>query len=524
MKKLALSPLTIAKRRFGSERGVILILACFSMPVIIGMLGLGIDLSVMYSIKAKLQMACDGAAVSALRSLSLAQDTASQTAIANSIAQQWFRSNFTGSYLGASANVVPTVTVVDQASFRTVTVTANTSAPTYFMKYWGRAATPIGAVSQTSRRDVAIIMVLDRSGSMASGNYNGLTACDVMKQSAKLFTGMFQQGRDTIGLVTFAETVQVAQPPTTSFQSALGYTNSSGSSAGVLDTISCNGGTNTSSAVSIGWNELYKLQLPGALNIMVLFTDGLPTAGTFNFQQAMAAGSGCKDGTGLAIVSGGNMNTNPANWIGPEANLGSTVSLGANSFFPPIQGPIAALYGDGTGMNGVSPFFSPTLGTYLEVQVKNPAGCSFSGWDPTNDIAFVPDQDYWNNPTTGYRTGMSTTSGGHIQLNVGNVGNVNVNLADNAANFARLPHVFSNGVAMPGTIVNAIGLGGTGGVDYTLLQRMANDQHGDPSVPYLDYPGYNPNQPKGQFIYVPDADQLRTAFVKLASQILRISR
>ena len=170
MKKLTLSPRAVSRRPLGSERGVILLLACFSMPMLVGMLGLGIDLSVMYSIKAKLQMACDGAAVAALRALSLAQDTASQGAMANSIAQQWFKANFAGSYLGATANTVPTVTVNDSTSIRTVTVAANTLSPTYFMKYWGRPATPVGAVSQTSRRDVAITMVLDRSGSMASGN------------------------------------------------------------------------------------------------------------------------------------------------------------------------------------------------------------------------------------------------------------------------------------------------------------------------------------------------------------------
>lgn len=525
MKKPALSPKTIRRRPFGSERGVILLLACFSMPVMVGMLGLGVDLSVMYSIKAKLQMACDGAAVAALRALSLAQDTASQTTMANAIAQQWFTSNFAGSYLGAESNVVPTVTVLDQASIRTVTVTANTLAPTYFMKYWGRSATPIGATGAVSRRDVAITMVLDRSGSMASGNYGGLTACDVMKQSAKVFTGMFQQGRDTIGLVTFAETVQVAQAPTTNFQAALGYTNSSGTAAGALDTISCGGWTNTASAVAVGWNELYKLQSPGALNIIVLFTDGLPTAGVYNFKNAMASGSGCTDGLGVAISSGGNMALNPANWIAAqEANSGGTVSLGLNSFFAPMGGPVGAMVGDGANMNGIATFFSPVLGSTTEGQMKNPAGCSFGGGDPTNDIAFVPDLDNWGNASTGYRTGLTMDGLGHIQINAANLGNAHANQADNAANNARSPHVYSNGIGMAGVVFNTIGLGGNGGVDFTLLQRMANDPAGDATVPYPDYTSYNQAQPKGHFIYAPDADQLKAAFIKMASQILRISK
>jgi len=47
------------------------------MPVMIGMMGLGIDVGIMYAVKARIQMACDGGAVAALRSLSLAQTTTS---------------------------------------------------------------------------------------------------------------------------------------------------------------------------------------------------------------------------------------------------------------------------------------------------------------------------------------------------------------------------------------------------------------------------------------------------------------
>ncbi len=497
------------RRRDGAQRGVILLLACFSMPVLIGILGLGLDLSVMYSIKARLQMACDGASVAALRSLSLAQDTASQRTMAESIAQQWFNANFAGSYLGATGTTAPTVTVTDLASIRTVNVSANTFAPTYFMKYWGRSSTLIGASGETSRRDVAIMMVLDRSGSMGIGNYNGFTPCQVMVQAAKQFTGMFQQGRDRIGLITFAESVQIAQSPTTNFQSALGYTNSSGSSAGILDTIGCNGGTNTSTAVSLGWNELYKLQLPGALNILVVFTDGTPTAGTFDFRGSFTASSGC---------------VQPANWVANrQANSGSALSFGPNSFFGNINGNVGALYGDLTNRSGVSPFYSPP-GQLLEdiYGASDAPGCSFGSGDPTTDIAFVPAQDVWNNSSTGYHSGVSS---GNIPVDQTNIGNLVFNLTDNAANFARSSHIYSNGVVMPGTMVSTIGLGGNGGgVDFTLLQRMANDPNGNNKIPYPPYPGYNQNQPVGQFVYSADPTQLPKAFITLGSQILRISR
>ena len=131
------------------------------MPVLIGLMGLGIDIGVLYSVKARLQMACDGAALAAVRSLSLGQSTAAQTTSATNIATQWFTANFAGNYMASYNTTSPTVTVVDDNTnrIRTVTVTAATQAPAYFMRLWGRTATPVGASGQAARRDVVIMIV-----------------------------------------------------------------------------------------------------------------------------------------------------------------------------------------------------------------------------------------------------------------------------------------------------------------------------------------------------------------------------
>lgn len=110
------------------------------------------------------------------------------------------------------------VNVVDASYVRTVMVSASTTAPSYFMKLWGRNGTSVSASGQAARRDVVIMLVLDRPGSMTNTNnsYNGSTPCQVMVQAAKQFTGTFQQNRNRIGLVSFAGSVQVTQTPTTS--------------------------------------------------------------------------------------------------------------------------------------------------------------------------------------------------------------------------------------------------------------------------------------------------------------------
>ena len=536
------------------ERGVILLLGCICLPVVMGMLGLSIDLSIMYSVKARLQMACDGAAMAALRSLSLGQTVSSQATAATNVSNNWFKANYSNGFMGTiNTTDPPTVSVVqDNTTFITrVTVTASTDVPSYFMKYWNKGASTITATSEASRRNVVITLVLDRSGSMNTGSYSGQTPCQVMVTAAKQFTGMFQPNRDYIGLVTFAETAYIAQSPTQNFQTVLGYKNAAGNAAGSLDSITCTGGTNTPTGISVGWNENYKIQLPGAFNVIVLMTDGQPTAGTYKFvttaandptgvaKSVVASTSGCKDSNGTALSSGGNMVTHPRNWIYresyPTANSG-VINLGANSYsaWSPISGPVGALYGDTGSMYGVDPFFSRTT-AYLENIEKDSTtnesyGCAFpASGSPTPDISWVPAYDIFGSSSTGYKSGLATSSiqgASRITVNRANIATAVFNLADNAANFARTNHNLASGTVFGGNMMFVVGLGGNGGVDHTLLQRIANDPSESPDngVTYGAYNGYNVNQPVGTYVFSADASELSAAFAKVASQILRLSK
>jgi Flp pilus assembly protein TadG len=544
-------------RRKRHQDGVILLLGCLCLPVIMGMLGISIDLSILYSVKARLQTACDGAAMAALRSLSLGQTISSQTTAATAVANSWFRANYSSGFMGTyNTSNPPTVAVAQNAStlLTTVDITASTTVPTYFMKYWNAGANVITTTSQASRRNVVITLVLDRSGSMSNVNnsYNGQTPCQVMVTAAKQFTGMFQPTRDYLGLVTFAGSVNIAQSPTTNFQSVLGYSNSAGSGNGVLDNITCSGGTNTPTAVSIAWNENYKVQLPGALNVIVLMTDGQPTAATYKFvttaandptgvaRSAIKTTSGCKDSAGKAMSASGNMVTSPRNWIySRETNTGGTytINLGANSYsgWSPISGPVGGVYADDSGFYGLWPFFSPTS-TLLELtgrDTNEAPGCSFATGSynnsPTTDVAFLPDYDLFGNASAGFESGLTRSTVLSAQRITMNRANVNIaidNLTDNAANFARTSHYLPNGsTAYGGNVIFVVGLGGNGGVNHTLLQRIANDPNASPDngSTYPAYNAYNVNQPVGTYIYSADSTQLGAAFLKIASQILRLS-
>ena len=175
------------------------------------------------------------------------------------------------------------------------------------MKWFNINSTTISAIGTASRRDVVIMMVMDRSGSMNSNN-----GCANMRSAAKIFTGQFAAGRDMIGMVEFGDTAWIDSIPTTDFQTVLGYTNNSGSGSGLIDTIVCGDNTNTPEALSLGYNTLYQANLPGAFNILMFFTDGIPNSSTLNFQSVMMSTSGCQDSTGKAINLGGSFVTKSA--------------------------------------------------------------------------------------------------------------------------------------------------------------------------------------------------------------------
>jgi hypothetical protein len=540
------------------ERGAILLLGSLSLPMIVGLLGLATELGMMFVVKARLQMACDGAAIAALRSISLSQVPANQITSATTIADTWFKANISDGYMGISnTSSPPTVDVTNVNNVVSVGVTAQTTFPSYFMRMLHFGSRTINAAGTASRRNVVITLVLDRSGSMNNSNntYNGQTPCQVMVAATKLFTGMFVPGRDYVGMVSFAMTANLGAAPSTNFQNVLGYTNASGSSTGALDSISCTGGTNTPTGLMLGWNNNYQVGIPGALNVVVLFTDGWPTAGTFSMVTTNAtdptgaakdalskSNSTCTDSTGTAIKSGGSMVTNPRNFVTslqkyPTNSSTNSINLGTGSYFSAISGPLAALYADvpaqGSLLYGASPFFSPTT-SFIENKWYNSTdnespGCAWNGGSgPATDMGFVPPNDIFGNASTGFMSVTTSTilSASRITFNQNNLSNVIHNLTDNAATFLRTANTLPGNVAYPATTIYVVGLGGNGGVNHTLLQRVANDPNASPDGTTYGACSIctSGRGPIGTYIYSADATQLEEAFMRIASEIIRISK
>lgn len=425
------------------------------------------------------------------------------------------------------------------------------------MRFVGFTSTALSVSGQASRKDLVAMLVLDRSGSMCAVNgvagsqpcskSNATTACAAMITAAKNFTGSYAEGRDQIGMLTFSDGYYLDSKPTTNFQTLLGYSNAAGSSNGAIDNITCGGGTGTAAAISLAYNELYKIAEPGAMNLIMLETDGLPNTLVYNFYAtpgtistwALNTTSNCVDQNNLTYKKNGWRTTTSARtWI-----TGIPMNTNGTGYMANV--PAGAIGGFYTS--------DPAQGTYMDVMfnpsqttdsstntnslyLPNANGCLFdntlTGTYGT-DLNWLPGQDVFGNQvapaneylplalTSGYNnlTGTASTDWPHTHAAA-------LNATDNAAYNAR------NNATLP-AYVFVIGLGGNDGnpPDPILLQRLANDSSADQYNNPPAYPACStepscityPNQPQGQFIYSPTAAQLGQAFLAISSQILRLS-
>ena len=549
--------------RKSRQRGTALFLGTISLVFIVPMVGLVIDVGILYSAKSRMQASVDGAALAAARALNVGQSTAAQATSAKQNAVNWFYANFpTGNWSTTNTQMDTTDThvhVYDDANnpnLRRVDVTATTTIPTWFMRWFNINSTTITVTGNASRRDVVAMLVLDRSGSMCTvggtnhqpcSKANSTYPCRAMIDAAKIFTGQFAAQRDRIGMVSFSSGSYVDQTPTTDFQAQLGYTNGFGSANGKIDQLVCQSGTGTAEAMSLAYNEVYKQALPGALNIMVLETDGYPNTGVYNFWDGTSAGirtsgpaSSCQDSNNRTVSS------SPAGWQTAASmrnwQTGYSMNTGGTGFMADIPtGSIGAFYSSDPGSKTFTVLYNP-----WQLQSNNASGndrflsapgCRFNNTTNANDsdLLWIPSTDVFGNqvnPTNAYQS--VTMTGGHIALGSNtpstdwnNVHGAALNLVDNAAYRARtnatLPvHVF------------AVGLGGNGTPpDPVLLQRVANDPNGDQfnsPATYVNCASASGcitygNQPQGTFVYAQKTCQRSAqAFLRISSQILRLSQ
>ncbi|MGB8886018.1 MAG: VWA domain-containing protein [Candidatus Korobacteraceae bacterium] len=248
----------LQKRDRKNERGQILILLACVMVGLLLCSALAVDIGFAYVTKARLVKAVDAACLSGMSSLAQGQTTA-QTIATNS-----FTANYAVSGLDYSA---PSVNVgfSTSAGQEVVNVTGTATIRTIFMALLpGYRTLTVNASAQALRGNLAMTIVLDRSGSMSS-NGGG----SALQSAVPTFIDYFNNTTDEVAMVSFASNA------TTDFAIASQFQSSITSKVGALN---FSGGTFGPGGLTLAKaqeDSVTPQQGENLVKAVVYFTDGL---------------------------------------------------------------------------------------------------------------------------------------------------------------------------------------------------------------------------------------------------------
>lgn len=245
------------------EQGQVLPLLALGMVVLTLFLGLAVDMGFAYVTKANLSKATDAAALAGMRNLNQGQ------AAAAAIAQSAFAANYPAGGLNVSVPV-PTVTFTTNAQGLTqINVTASTTINTFFARVLPSFSTvSVGNTAQSTRANVGMTLVLDRSGSML--NNDGSVALPI---AVNTFLTYFSDSLDQVALTSFASNATLNVAIEHNFTSAINNT-VSGWTGGTPPN-GFGGATFALGGLQLAQTQENSVATPNVLKVVVFFTDGI---------------------------------------------------------------------------------------------------------------------------------------------------------------------------------------------------------------------------------------------------------
>jgi len=560
------------------EKGMAVLITALLLLIVIPLVGLAVDVGTLYVIRGRLGAALDSAALAAGRSINLGNDLPTAKANATESARRFFKANFPSGYLGAGYTDSDVVTSFDQqidgnGNFNGVLLigaSAKVTAPTYFMRLFKKSHVAVAASGTVARRNLVMMLVLDRSTSMGSretpvGAIPGSisptsSSCESMVFSAIQFVHYFSP-YDNVGLVSFNTSALLDYIPSTNFKSA--------GAAGVrqaIANINCSGSTNTTAALELAYDRIKLVNQKLAMNVIVLFTDGCPNAVNADFPIRRFVDS--RIGTAAAT---------PAP---PDLPAGNRTRCTTNNNEVCINMPVSCGAGANTvrGVISQAQSFSATSGARSGLGKSFPSdpnpswppGCATSGTTMTSQsLAYIPPADRFGNPTSGPKDdwlfqvnnqcapyGTPGLSPSNLCKNLGgywsnyptiSVGS-NMFTSGPASGFFRTDHTNTIGAISMNTAINAaakiradpdfkvmihsIYLQGFGGdpIDKEFLPIISNRDKIPPTIyepagtADIANPYYQSGQQKGLYLQTTSSYELSNMFAQIASSLLRIAQ
>lgn len=500
------------------NKGQIIIMLALVIGAMIAMGGLVVDMIYIYAVRVKLVTAVDATALAVARALGRGDDVGAQQIEVLRVANLMFDTNFpndfmltgsssalstgpviAGNNLGTSGILLNDPTVPD--GMRVVRLTGTVNVPTFFMRIFGQDQVPMFSNAEAARRDVNLMLVMDRSASLGPAAADAWTE---VQSAVTFFADQFDNTRDRVGLVSFGTSAAVDVGLNTGFKTAV-------DTAVTNQSMPASASTNSPMGMWLGFAELLALADNTALNVIVFFTDGQPSAvpGTFPTRTSARYFDSpyCSSGNTTAVLSafqsGGTFyemvrfanlytTTSPAQtWtFGFEHDHQSVSSCTADnyaSYYQNYASNIEEAFSSTCMPTSWSPSHAATHGTVNGTFSFTTGPYSVTGCDAAYEL---DDNDWGNEVTRGTYVWNSAR-------------NVTLDIAQQARQHATLE-----------ARVYSVGLGGWGfEADANFLELVSNDS---------DNPGFSSSEPEGTYVYAPTSAQLRQAFATVASEIFRL--
>jgi uncharacterized protein YegL len=262
------------KRLQKEEAGTVLIAFALFLFVLLGFCALGMEAGRWFMVRAELSKSVDAAALAAAKNIS--NPFVSPTALA----EEFAAANFPGGYLGTpgsgAGRVSFSAAVIDNGK---VQVDGSVSATAILARLFGANLVPTSSRGVAQKKEVEIMLVLDRSTSMSG------TPMTNLKAAATSFVGYFEttQATDKMGLVSFATAATLDRSLGTNYVANI---------TASIRNLSANGYTNAEDAIDQadgpgGFTD--QTGIPGDRRVqqfLIFFSDGQPTAfrGRFKYR------------------------------------------------------------------------------------------------------------------------------------------------------------------------------------------------------------------------------------------------
>lgn len=238
------------------RRGAVLVFVAVGAFVLLGLTGLALDGGMAFLTRAKLSRAADAASLAGARSIRQGQSHAEAQAVAVAAAN---------GVVTGEATTLDIKFGMNEKLQQTVLVTARRTIPLLFSRVLGFNTMRIGAVAEATVPPIDLVLVVDRSGSLATEN-----SWVPLQDAVKTFTSYFDDKIDQFGMESF----QIRAND----EVLLGF-HFQGAVTSAINTMNSVGDTNTGEGLRLA-SEQFKLPnvRPGAAKVVVFFTDGRPTA------------------------------------------------------------------------------------------------------------------------------------------------------------------------------------------------------------------------------------------------------